>query len=45
MTIVTIHYAVPSDPHEVQEWLNANPTAVVVAGWTWQNYVYLITNP
>ncbi len=45
MTIVTIYFNNPANPIEVQKWLDANTTSNVVAGWTFENYIYLITNP
>lgn len=45
MTIVTIQFKDPSNPKEIQAWFDANTTAVVVAGFIWQNFAYLVTNP
>jgi len=45
MTIVTIQFKDPANPQEIQTWFNANPAVSVVAGFIWQNFAYLITNP
>lgn len=45
MTIVTIKVADPSNPQEVQQWLNANPSANIVTAFVQTMFWYLITNP
>ena len=46
MTIVPIQITDPTNPIEVQKWLDANtPGANVVTAFCFLPYFYLITNP